>query len=304
MPSTIVVPLDESEVSETALPVAKAFATDSGAAVLLVSVVDVSTEFAAWLGDSSDAEDLQREQARTQEYLNGIASRFDGSDVQTVVRTGRPEVEILDVVDQAADPIIVMSSHGRSGFNRVLVGSVANRIVSGSHCPVVVVRASDDGEPVPDIRTIDTVLVPLDGSSFAEQALDVVQSTLSSKTLQIHLVRVPETVTWATSPGMTGAASYQMVETYMEASTEEAKAYLTEVANRLKERGHTVNWEVRNGVIADEIAASADEHKVDLVVIATHGRTGFRRIVMGSVAERVLREASAPLMMVRPRDEG
>ncbi|HEX2280817.1 MAG TPA: universal stress protein [Thermomicrobiales bacterium] len=303
MPSTIVVPLDESEISETAIPLAKAFAADSGASVLLVSVVDVSTEFASWLGDSTDAEDLQRERARTQEYLDGVASRFDGANVQTIVRAGRPEVEILDVLDETAEPIVVMSSHGRSGFNRVLVGSVAGRIVSGADCPVVVVRATDDGKRAPDMDSIDTILVPLDGSTFAEYALEAAQESLASKKLQIHLVRIPETVTWATTPGMTGAASYQMIDTYMEASTEEATAYLTEVAGRLKERGHSVNWEVRHGVIADEIAAAADEHKVDLVVIATHGRTGFRRIVMGSVAERVLHEASAPLMMVRPQDE-
>jgi nucleotide-binding universal stress UspA family protein len=89
----------------------------------------------------------------------------------------------------------------------------------------------------------------------------------------------------------------------MEAMKEEAQAYLAAVAAKLEERGHTVTWEVRTGMVSEEIAAAADEQQVDLVVIATHGRTGFRRVVMGSVAERVLREANAPLMMVRPQDD-
>lgn len=303
MPATIVVPLDGSEVSEAALPVARAFVADTGARVLLVSVVDVSTEFAAWVQDSTDADDFKQEQVRTQEYLNGIATQFDGVEVQTVIPSGRPEVEILHVVDHADDPIVVMSSHGRSGFNRLLVGSVASRVVTSAECPVVVVHASDEGEPASDIGSIESILVPLDGSEFAENALEAVQKTLASKKLQIHLVRMPETVRWASMPDAAGAASYQMFETYMEAATEEAQLYLAKVAARLEKRGHSVNWEVRVGIIADEIAAAALEHNVDLVVIATHGRTGFRRVVMGSVAERVLREIPTPLMMVRPHDD-
>lgn len=304
MPATIIVPLDMSETSETALPVAKAFVADSGASVLLVTVIDVSTEFAAWMRDSTDTEDFQNEQASAQEYLDGLASRFSGVDVQTAVRAGRPEVEILSLLDEATDPLVVMSSHGRSGFNRLLVGSVAGRIVSGAPCPVVVVRASDSGEPIPEIRSIERVLVPLDGSDFAEQALEAALVSLESKKLHFHLVRIPETMTWQATPGLgSGAANYQMMETYMEATREEATVYLTEVAGRLEGRGYEVTWEVRDGVISDEVVAAADEHNVDLVVIATHGRTGFRRLVMGSVAERILRDVSAPLMMVRPRDE-
>jgi nucleotide-binding universal stress UspA family protein len=303
MPSTIVVPLDESEVSETALPVARAFATDTNASLLLISVVDVSTEFAAWMRDSTDAEDLQYEMNRTQEYLDNVAARLGDLPVQTVVRSGRPEVEILGLLDEVDDPIVVMSSHGRSGFNRLVVGSVAARVVHGAGCPVVVVRGSDSTEAVPDIKPINKVLVPLDGSSFAEYALETAQLALSSRQLQIHLVRIPESITWSTTPYAGGAAHYQMIDTYMEAARDEAKEYLAKVAVQLEERGHTVTSEVRDGVIADEIAAAADEQRVDLVVVATHGRTGFRRLVMGSVAERILREASAPLMMVRPKED-
>jgi len=303
MTATIIVPLDESEVSETALPVARAFATDSGASIVLVSVVDVTTEFATWMRDSTDTQDFQHELNRTQEYLDGIAARFEGMDVQAVVRSGRPAVEILEEVEAHPDPLIVMSSHGRSGFNRVLVGSVAGRIVHSATCPVVVVRGTDDGKSAPVISSIDKILVPLDGSSFAENALETAEQALASRKLTFHLVRIPESITWSATPYAGGAAHYQMIETYMEATREEAKDYLAKVAAQLEERGHTVTWEVRDGVIADEIAAAAEEQQADLVVIATHGRTGFRRIVMGSVAERVLREASAPLMMVRPQDD-
>jgi nucleotide-binding universal stress UspA family protein len=299
MPSTIVVPLDKSELSESALPVARAFARDSGASLTLLTVVDVSSEFTAWMLDSSVSDDFEQEKRTAAVYLDEIAARQEGLTVETVVLTGRPEKEILEFLDQAPDPLVVMSSHGRSGFNRLVVGSVAGRIVHGATCPVVVVRGSETTLS----GAIDKILVPLDGSEFAENALEVAQQALASRQLQIHLVRVPESVTWAASPEAGAYAYYEVIDTYMEAMKEEAQAYLAAVAAKLEERGHTVTWEVRTGMVSEEIAAAADEQQVDLVVIATHGRTGFRRVVMGSVAERVLREANAPLMMVRPQDD-
>lgn len=299
MPSTIVVPLDKSELSESALPVARAFARDSGVSLTLLTVVDVSSEFSAWMLNSSSSEDFEQEQRTAAAYLDQVAERQDGVTVETVVLSGRPEKEILEFLDNTPDPLVVMSSHGRSGFNRLVVGSVAGRVVHGATCPVVVVR----GETDTPVGAIDKILVPLDGSEFAENALEIAQQSLASKALNIHLVRIPESVTWAASPEAGAYAYYEVIDTYMEAMKEEAEDYLTAAAAKLSARGHTVTHEVRTGVISDEIAAAADEQKVDLVVMATHGRTGFRRVVMGSVAERVLREANAPLMMVRPQDE-
>ena len=302
MPS-IVVPLDESELSESALPVAKAFAADSGSDLVLMTVVDVSTDFAVWIGSRDDAEDFENEQRRAQEYLDKIAARVDGVNVRTVVRSGRPEVEILRLLDEIDNPLVVMSSHGRSGFDRLMVGSVANRIVASADCPVVVVHGEEEDRPAADV-SINTILVPLDGSSFAENALEAVQSWLSARTLKIHLVRIPEMMTWAGAPYGGDSAYYQMIDTYMDAATEEAQIYLEEVATRLRERGHDVSWEVRSGMTAEEISAAAADHNVDLIVMATHGRTGFRRVVMGSVAERIFRDASVPLMLVRPHNDG
>lgn len=299
MPSTIVVPLDKSELSESALPVARAFARDSGASITLLTVVDVSSEFSAWMMDSSGSEDFEQEKRTAAAYLDQVAERQDGLTVEKVVLSGRPEKEILEYLDQVPDPLVVMSSHGRSGFNRLVVGSVAGRIVHSATCPIVVVH----GDDAPTVESINKVLVPLDGSEFAEYALEVALQSLASRQLSIHLVRIPESITWAASPEAGAYAYYEVIDTYMAAMKEEAEAYLASVAEKLRERGYTVTWEVRTGMISDEIAAAADEQQVDLVVIATHGRTGFRRVVLGSVAERVLRDAKPPLMMVRPEDD-
>jgi len=301
VPSRIVVALDTSEVAESALPLARALAQSRKLPITLVSVVDGPAEFFAWASDRSEVDSTIRREAERREYLEGIAaSQFQGLAVNVATLSGHAANELVSYANQLDDPILVMTTHGRTGLRRVMMGSVVARVLHGVTCPVVVSRAASSDHPVEITGNITKVVVPLDGSQFAEHALNTAESTLSDPAVEFHLVRVPEQVYWQSSSY--GMADYQAIEMYMDAAEQESKTYLQTMSDDLTKRGRKVTWEVRTGLIADVILEAVKETSANLVAMASHGRSGFTRFVMGSVAERVLHDAPVPVMMVGPHD--
>lgn len=137
------------------------------------------------------------------------------------------------------------------------------------------------------------IMVPLDGSPFAEEALEIAEGLAKPLNLPIHLIRVTEL--YPLYPG-----SYIDYTGYAETdqlTAEEASAYLTTIVDRLKNQGHTVSFEVFRGVAADQITAAA--RRDDLIVMSSHGRSGVVRWFMGSVAEDVMRRGKGSVLMHR-----
>jgi len=302
MVSRVVVPLDFSEVSEAALPLAVHLAQRRGIPMTLVHVIEMSPEFMAYSEGVSQVDALLKMEEYAEDYLRRTAGDLSGVQIETVVLRGRPARQIVEFVDGLSDdPLIVMSSHGHSGFRRMVVGSVAARVVQTASAPVMLVRGSEEGSSIKIPTEVRRVVVPLDGSDFAENALDAVSEILAGEEVAVRLVRVPEIAVYPAT--MYGAASYEAVDAYMEAMATEAQTYLNETAERLRERWGDVSWEVREGVASAVILEVAREFDADLIAMASHGRTGFRRFLMGSVAEQVLREAEVPVLVVGPRDE-
>ena len=299
--SRIVVPLDHSDVSEAALPLATDLARRRGIPLALVHVLEMSPDFMAYVHGMSEVDALIELEESSQNYLNRLAGGIEGVEVSTIVLRGQPASRLVEYVDELPDSLIVMSSHGRTGFRRMVLGSVTARVIHASPAPVLVVRAGDDGAEVEIPESIRRVVVPLDGSEFAEHALHAVYELVTRKDIQIRLVRVPEIVAYPST--MYGAASYEGVEAYMSAMRTEAEAYLTQVTERLTERDGDVGWEVRDGAASIAILEAAREFDADLIAMASHGRAGFRRFLLGSVAEQVLREAHIPVLLVGPKDE-
>lgn len=287
-----------SDVSEAALPLARAVASNSGAPVVLVSVLEVPGDVASFLGGGSSVDELLDLEDAREKYLREIAQSFSGASVETVVLRGSPAAEIVQYADELEDPLIVMCSHGHSGFRRLVAGSVMARVVHAAPCAVLVARAADAEQKARQVEQVDRVLVPLDGSEFAEQALRVAIDLFPDA--ELRLMRVPEMMTYPTT--MYGGGGYETAALYMDAVQAEAEAYLKEKSAELKEQGRSVTWEVRDGMTAEAITAAATEHTADVIAMSSHGRTGFRRFVMGSVAERVLNEAPVPVLMVGPED--
>lgn len=296
----VIVPIDHSEASEAAVPLAAHLAERRSIPLVLLHVIEMSPEFTAYIHGESEVDAMLSLEEASQKHLRGIAATVTNVEVSTIVLRGQPAARIVEYVDDLKDSIVVMSSHGHTGFRRMILGSTTSRVVHAAPAPVIITRAPEDDKPVKVPDAIQKVLVPLDGSTFAEHALHAVYELISRDDVMVRLVRVPEVIAYPST--MYGAASYETVDAYMTAMQSESEDYLKRMAEQLQPRPGTVSWEVRDGATSAAILEAAKEFDADLIAMASHGRTGFRRFLLGSVAEQVLREADAPVMLVGPQD--
>ena len=297
MTRTVIVPLDGSDASEEALGIAQRIQERQGSKLKLLSVVEVTTEFDAWIETApftlEDELDSWLEERRG--YLADVASRL-GDNVETEVRVGRPADEICAAVEAAGPAVVVMASHGRGGLQQFVLGSVALSVVHDVHCPVVVVHMQGDGAEAPS--RLDSVLLPTDGSSFSESVIDEALAILGEPKPDVRLIQVLEHPAWAANSMNAG-----LVSEYLDASREAAQNHLDEMAAKLRERGYSAEAELRSGSAADGILESAAQNRVHMIAIATHGRGGVGRLLLGSVAQRVLQRTDVPLLLIRPASE-
>ncbi len=287
MIGTVIVPLDGSTLAEQALPYAEAIARKANAPLHLMRVIP------------ADGPAANEEEARS--YLREQAKAY-GDRVQISVRMGQPADQIVDGADEMIDPVIVMTTHGRSGVGRWLYGSVADRVVRGSGAPVLLIRSGTKDRRA---ETVTTVAVALDGSVHAEAALPYAKEIALAFSAELILVRVAETTQLY---GMLGTeplapASADTFNEIGERLVKEAQDYLEGVAVKLRGEGINVRTETLEGFAADQLLALEREMSVDLFVIATHGRSGLGRLVFGSVAERILKVGTTPVMMIKPKGE-
>jgi nucleotide-binding universal stress UspA family protein len=280
----ILVPLDGSRLSESVLPLAEALARAWGAEVFLLQALR-----------GHDSVDLEAEQqAAAEAYLAHVEEAVRGAGVAAVRSTvwyDRPEKAIVDAVAAERAELVAMTTHGRSGVARLLLGSVAEQVVRASPVPVVLVR----GEPAWTAGPGGTVLVPLDGSELAEDVLPVVQELAGRFDLAVALVRAVEPVP---SPAVAGVPLH--VEEMIRLQTAEAEEHLARTASRLEAAGCRVRCSVRVGPAAATIWEAAQVQRAGLIAMTTHGRTGVARLLLGSVAESLLRTATVPVLLWRP----
>lgn len=316
----VVVPLDGSDFSRTAVPYALALASGSDTVVELVSAVDP-----AWLpsgagypgslmaGDPAygsgaeapvGAPDVIEAARRTGEKeLQATAEQVreeTGATVRWELLDGEPSEAVAAHVEQAAADLVVMSTHGRGGLERAWLGSVADRLIRRVGVPLLLVRPGEEdrGPQEPSIRR---VLVPLDGSELAEAALAPAVRVARQVGASLELLRVVDPAMLTESPYI--PATPEDSAEYAERQTSEARSYLMGVAERLRADGVEVaEVSVDDGVPASTILGRAAVG-ADLIAMATHGRGGLKRWLVGSVSDKVLRGADVPVMLVRPNDE-
>lgn len=267
-PARILLPLDGSPESEAAVEVSGRFARALSAEIALFTVV----EHAAALHPAS-------------QYLERVAGALqrDGLPVSYGVHVGAAAEEILAEARREAVDWISMSTHGRTGLSRLLTGSVTEEVLRKSPVPVLALRP----HAVP--REWRRVVVPLDGSKRAEQVLP--EAVCFSKALGLPLDLVLATLRVA---GMSGAG-----ESGIPMAAADATAYLEGVCRRLEATGVKVRPVVMDGRAPTTIVAHAEETDACLICMSSHGRTGLRRLVMGSIAEAVLRQAPCPVLIRR-----
>ncbi len=300
MNTTIVVPLsgprpDRSRLSERAVPYAKSLARRTKSSVVLVSVVDVPAELSVYYAlPASDHPTDNGPVAERRQYLQKLAQSLDGLPVQTVVRFGDPADEVVALVEKQPNPVVVLASHARIGAGRTILGSVAFSIVHGVRCPILIVPTPPSDFHVPILPERGTVLVPLDGSTLSEAALNRPLRVLGKPDFALHLLHVVVPAT--------DIAGFP-IEAFIGPKEEWATHYLQNIAERLTKQGHLVTWSVKIGDVPEQILSVADEIDVDVIAMSTHGRHGIGRMLFGSVTERIAHEANVPLLLIHPESK-
>lgn len=300
MTHSILVPLDGSELAEQALPHAVRLAGILDASLILVRVPETLIvpvmSAGIWITDEVESPVAH---AQAEEYLAAVARRpeLSGLAIQTMT-PGHPVADaLLRAIEMTEPDVVVMTTHGRSGFRGWVLGSVADKIAHASPAPVYLVRSGEDDAVPAAPPEVKRILVPLDGSSAAETALTAAVDVARKTGAALVLVRVPVVPGYATVIPETAGWIPQLLSE----KAVEATAYLERVAERLDTQGVKVDIDVEivaSGGVAAGILTSAREWEADLIMMSTHGRTAWRRWILGSVADGVLHHADRPLWLV------
>ena len=287
---TILLPLDGSPLAEQAIPYAAALARTAAARLILVRATQAQSLL------DVDAVDAQAGVvSRAEHELEATAARLreTGLDVDGYVYYERPVLAILDAAQRHQVDLIVLSTHGRSGLGRVIYGSVADDVLRRAEVPVLLVPPMLD-HAWPTDRPL-TVLVPLDGSTLAEAALESANLLAEGLGARLHLLQVVQPPTYPLY-----GDGYVYIPFDDEAERANARQYIEQQAAKLAGRGRPATFEVAVGSPDVVIARTAAEQQADVIAMATHGRGGLARLVLGSVATGTLRRSHVPLLLTRP----
>ena len=296
MYTRMLIPLDGSIVAEQVLPYARFLAKALAIPVELLEVVDpealalLSNPRQGRYVDTILAEGIES----SKNYLETIGRSFQGAKVKSLVEKGKAEDVVIEKAAADKNTLIVMATHGRSGIQRWLLGSVADKVLHGATNHVLLVRANDGGKTDGE-AALKTVIVPLDGSPLAEQVLPYVVELAKKVKLELVLIRA-----YALPPAISaedyGFYSADLLD-HLEAETRD---YLAGKVNEVKQKGvENVTSVVNTGYGAEEIITLGRHTPDNFIAMSTHGRSGIQRWVLGSVTDRVVRHSGDPVLIVR-----
>jgi nucleotide-binding universal stress UspA family protein len=315
MKDQILVPLDGSELAERVLPTAISFAHITGSSIVLLhamSTLSVSETIGGIFPATPSVWDNWDDETRSaQSYLDSIAKQLTGLKltVQTEVVEGQAATAIVKYArEHSPVRLIAMATHGRNGLGRLVLGSVADRVLHLSPVPMLLVRIAGHHDTVTleqtdAVRiTYKTILVPLDSSRLAEQALGHAVSLASKMDTTLLLVTA--------LPNAQGGASISdeyappLLEEVQRSESNRLKTYLLGVAQKLRNRGLKVQTETPTGAPAAAVLHTALKTRTDLIVMTTHGRSGLQRLWLGSVAANIVHQSTCPVLLIRADELG
>ncbi len=276
MTQKILVPLDGSESAEQALTMALDISRQSNSELIVLRATPIVPPTSVGSPDMmTDYNYLESQEltetfhTQTKTYLESIAANYGdrAPALRTIAELGDPATVIVDMAGEENVNLIIMSTHGHSGMEHLMLGSVTERVLHGAPCPVLVVR---------DARPLSSILVTLDGSELSESALAPALNTARLLNGQITLLHVEEK------------------------HHQSGQAYLDSVATRFNDSDVPVTTALAHGSPVTQILDYVRAHAIDMVVMSTHGRSGIRRWLHGSVSEKVLRDAPCAVLIVRP----
>jgi nucleotide-binding universal stress UspA family protein len=312
---SILVPLDGSPFGEQALPLALSIARRAGATIHLVHVHNPATEpYTATVAPLSRTAPLhvQREQAQ-QAYLEGIAARLHKAapsvPVHPVLIKGAVVPMLRATATSMEADLVIMTTHGRGVLGRFWLGSVADNLLRELPVPLLLVRPREDAPPLEVEPEVRRVLVPLDGTPLGEAVLEqaiTLGSLLEAEYLLVHVIPPLEPVAYQVGAQAAGAleSAVAHAEAVHKQIRQEAEEYLEGGARRLRDRGLRVRTRVTvGGQPGVAILREADLLGADLIALETQGHRGLSRMLLGSVADKVVRGATIPVLVQRPAYE-
>ena len=293
----VLVAIDGSEPSGLAVDLVAEVAWPAGTEILAVEAVETGAGLfggpwpALAFVQADQIEAAIREEAHR--TVHEARNRFvrPGLKVRAVVLRGRPATTIVDRASRMHANLVVVGSRGQGIIESMLLGSVSAEVVDHAPAPVLVARG----------RRIERIVLGWDGSSCASTAADLLRAWPIFAGSVVRVVSVADVeIPWWTGFPETG--SPEMLPMYIEAATasrEEHDRLAREMTAKLQSAGLTTEPERREGDAATEILVAANASKADLIVVGTHGRTGLKRLLLGSVARNVLQHATCSVLVAR-----
>jgi nucleotide-binding universal stress UspA family protein len=301
--NSILVPLDGSEAAEQAVPVAVDLARRSGGTLRLVHVhIPITADPIHVEGLPVIDEHLHSQRrAHEQAYLDGARERLaQGVAGSAALLDGPVAATVAADAKASGARLIAMTSHGRGGLERAWLGSVADELVHISPVPLLLVRPERDAGSYPLRR----ILVPLDGSAVAESilvhAIALARLEADAEIVLLDVVQPIASAVWIPAMALAAPLAGGDLTTRQE---ERAREYLGGLARRLEADGLRVRTRVQVATsVALAILDVVRDEAMDVVALATHGRSGIRRLALGSVADKLVRGSPVPVLLFRPPD--
>jgi len=296
MHDKILVTLDGSELAEAALPYAEELAGKLPCEIRLLYVGESPEDRYQQMRQPYIEEVLKTTKQNAERYLEkrGVSQITAKSEIIF----GHPAEKIVEYAEKEDIGLIVMATHGRSGIRRWAIGSVVDKVVRATTRPVLLIRAEPSRPEVHDDGLLKRILIPLDGSKESEMVLEYIAGIISKLEAEAVLLHVLSPTHYIPAAEL-GSAKVYYTDVEIEQIKASAADYLGKVASGLKGKGITAKSEVAVGATAESIINLANEMKVGAVAMSTHGRSGIGRLVLGSVADKVLQQGNSPLLLVR-----
>jgi nucleotide-binding universal stress UspA family protein len=311
----MLVPLDGSKLAEETIPYARELAVRLDLDLDFLHVSDpVESQLQSLSSMSEFYVNKIAESVREQIQRGGKAAAGKEAtrliEVKGNVVAGYPADEILRYAEKNKIDIILMATHGASGVRRWALGSVAYQVLHASKIPVWLVRSGIPEEIVYDKWPQRTILVPLDGSKLAESALlhaEALAKQRGTPNIDIVLLSVYAPSIIFTDyyfqtdyPPVVPLNYPDFVKQQIKIARERCELYLKNIADQFKSKGFKISTECVMGEAAEELIKYANKNPFQLIVMASHGRSGLRHLTFGSVAEKILLESKIPIFMVTP----
>lgn len=299
----ILVPLDGSSRAERILPHASQLAGHFKDGLVLVHVIEPNIDFysSQYPHKFEMIEDFSQQIDQAKAYLIELKDQLEEKDchVETEVAHGNVVGTILRLAKKYDSGLIAMASHGRTGLSRVFYGSVTAGVLHQVNRPLLIIRSQDEQEKERKIEHVyKKILIPLDGSKRAERILQYAEQLALGFGSSVILLRIVELIGKSSSPYAT-LSGFEIDN--LDQRLDGAKSYLSAIQGEFREKDIQSKVVIKKGPVVWWICNVAMDEEVDLIAMASHGRTGLERVFYGSIAAGVLHQVDRPLLLIRAR---